>query len=508
MPGLPRATIRRSAVALGLALALVPRPATGQPGGRMFSIGVKSPVRYQVVQRGVSGLADIPIILPDDLKDAKVVSASLTLMGSLGGTIARYVDGKLIGVPPGGPYSIQGEIEVRGKENRAFQVDPVYVGDLWVLAGQSNMQGVGDLQAGGAYTVQPVTSLGMDGKWEAAKEPLHWLVDSPDPVHSGDPATRAERSKEEHRTRTKGAGLGIPFAEALVAETRVPVGLVPCAHGGTSLEQWSPARKGEGGGSLYGSMLRQVKLAGGKVKGVLWYQGESDAMSGGPVAGAYARTFAAFIAAVRDDLGRPDLPFYYVQIGRYVHEGDPKDWNAVQEAQRRLLETVPNTAVVSVVDLELDDAIHVGTAGLRRAGERLAKVALREQYGLLGATTPTLDRVGRGDGGSLVVKFRGVNRTAYAVSNVGRVPTSTGGLQPLRHVAGFSIRRADGRELPLIYEAAVGPARDTVVLKLAGPVPAGASLFYGWGFDPYCNLTDTLDMAVPAFGPIALEGIE
>ena len=117
----------------------------------------------------------------------------------------------------------------------------------------------------------------MDGTWARAEEPLHWLVDSPDPVHSGDPKDRAKRSAEQHKTRTKGAGLGLPFAVAMVEQTRVPIGLVCTAHGGTSMEQWNPAKKGEGGNSLYGSFLRQVKLAGGKVKGVLWYQGESDA---------------------------------------------------------------------------------------------------------------------------------------------------------------------------------------------------------------------------------------
>ena len=40
------------------------------------------------------------------------------------------------------------------------------------------------------------------------------------------------------------------------------------------------------------------------------------------------------------------------------------------------------------------------------------------------------------------------------------------GLKPERHIAGFSIRREDGTNIPLIYEAAVGKARDTVVLKL------------------------------------------
>ena len=68
--------------------------------------------------------------------------------------------------------------------------------------------------------------------------------------------------------------------------------------------------------------------------------------------------------------------------------------------------------------------------------------------------------------------------------------TSGIGLKPERHIAGFSIRKEDGTSIPLIFEAGVGKARDTVVLKLAGPVPAQASLWYGYGLDPYCNLTD------------------
>ena len=81
------------------------------------------------------------------------------------------------------------------------------------------------------------------------------------------------------------------------------------------------------------------------------------------------------------------------------------------------------------------------------------------------------------------------------------------GLRPERHIAGFSIRKEDGTPIPSIFEAAVGKSRDTVVLKLIGPVPEKAYLWYGHGLDPYCNLTDGADMAVPVFGPIALDEI-
>ena len=52
-----------------------------------------------------------------------------------------------------------------------------------------------------------------------------------------------------------------------------------------------------------------------------------------------------------------------------------------------------------------------------------------------------------------------------------------------------------------------GTRRDAVILRLTGPVPEGAQLWYGWGFDPFCNLTDSLDMAVPVFGPIPLDTV-
>ena len=302
-----------------------------------IAVNLKEPTASRVYQRDANGTAEIPVVLDDSVKDAELVDARISAT-NIGAQGIKLVDGKLVGVPVGGPYTVTCTAKV-GKTMVSKSVGPVFVGDLWVLAGQSNMQGVGEL-----IDVTPphprVKMLGMDGKWTQAEEPLHWLVDSPDPVHSLDPKTRAERSAKEHKTRKKGAGLGLPFAVAMVEATGVPVGLVVCAHGGTSMGQWSPAKKDEGGNSLYGSMLRQFQLAGGKVKGVLWYQGESDAMTSPETAKAYPKVFSDFIAAVRADFGQPELPFYFAQLCRFV-TADPKGWNAVQDAQRMLVGARP-----------------------------------------------------------------------------------------------------------------------------------------------------------------------
>jgi len=495
-------------------------------------ITITQPVPFQVFQRGSDNLADITIALSEGSASNSIVNVTLIPPESPQAQVPAigwsYADGQLKNVPTGGPYTIQATYPTPNQLGTTFRTEnigPIYVGDLWVLAGQSNMQGVGDL-----IDVTPpsgrVSLLGMNGKWSRAEEPLHWLVDSPDPVHSGNPADRAARSEAEHRSRTKGAGLGLPFGVVLASATNVPVGLIACAHGGTSMAQWDPAKKGDGGNSLYGSMLHQVKLAGGKVRGVLWYQGEAEANAENSK--VYPKVFTDFIAAVRSDFDQPDLPFYLVQLGRFANPSDPKFWNSVQETQRLIPEQIPNTAVVAAVDLGLDDGIHIGTPGLKRLGTRLARIALREIFGQAGATTPTLDRVSRLGDRTLVLKFKGVNRLAnprgpqqaqqlsgLAIVNPLNGPSSVPvtaqpyeGLQPARHIGGFSIRKPDGTALPLIFDARVGPSQDTVILKLEGPIPEGSQLWYGYGLDPYCNLTDALDMAVPVFGPVALDDVK
>ena len=163
--------------------------------------------------------------------------------------------------------------------SRTVSVGPIFVGDLWVLAGQSNMEGRRRPDRRHAAESEGHRRWGWTASGRRPRSRCTgWSTRPTRSIRATRrPASRA--AAEQHKTRTKGAGLGLPFAVAMVEATGVPVGLVACAHGGTSMAQWDPAKKGEGGKSLYGSMLRQVKLAGGKVKGVLWYQGESDAIA-------------------------------------------------------------------------------------------------------------------------------------------------------------------------------------------------------------------------------------
>ena len=375
--------------------------------------------------------------------------------------------GETLAFPAGGPH------EAGGAKN-------ILAGDLWVLAGQSNMEGVGDLD-----DVEPphplVHSFQSRESWALAEEPLHWLGESPRPVHhiiSGQPVPAAIPPRDP--ARAKGAGLGLTFAKAMVDRTGVPVGLIPAAHGGTSMQQWDPARKGQGGHSLYGATLERVKAIGGRVAGILWYQGESDANPAD--AALYQARMTALVQSFRADLNSPDLPFLFVQLGPFITDPDPSlvaGWNQVREFQRLLLGTLPNVGMVSAIDCGLDDGIHIDTAGLKTLGRRLAAVAS-------GRPTPAL-------------------RSATFEPEHGRLRVSfdhvQGALQSEGRPNGFTLRDSSGTELPLIYKTALdGP---DALLKITDPaLLPGASLWYGYGLAPYCNLTDAAGAAVPAFGPV------
>lgn len=408
--------------------------------------------------------------------------------------------GGLDGIPMGGPYRVELQIRDAGGA-RVLEhtgVQRVYVGDLWILAGQSNMQGCGDM-IDVEEPVPYVHTFESRYRWAVAEEPLHRLNESPNAVHHRifNPKITAEEIEKARNAprqpNPKGSGMGLPFARELYARTGVPIGLVPCAHGGTSMDQWDPARAGEGGNSLYGSMLDRFRAVGGKVKGVLWYQGESDASPGAQP--AFRDKMTRFVAAVRKDFNDPALPFYMVQISRVTALAlDVGAWCAIREDQRVLGETIPGVVTISAIDLDLDDLIHIGTQGLKRLGQRAAVIADRELFGNTKVTTgPRLVSVTVPDPrqGIVRVRFEGVN----------------GSLRPAQHVAGFQLRTADGKPGPDFYDVFVDPkAPDTLVCQVWGELPPNLQLWYGHGLNPYCNLIDELDMAAPAFGPIPLTG--
>ncbi|KAG9440342.1 hypothetical protein H6P81_020507 [Aristolochia fimbriata] len=229
----------------------------------------------------------------------------------------------------------------------------ISVKDIFILSGQSNMAGRGGVTPHKKWNhiVPPecephpsILRLTAGLRWEEAREPLHADID----VH-----------------KTCGVGPAMPFARAVLRHGggRV-VGLVPCAVGGTAIAEW------ERGGRLYGEMVRRVKAAaehgGGRVRAMLWYQGESDAVSE-HAAEAYGGNLEKLFRDVRSDLGLPDLPIIQVALA-----SGEKPWiDIVREAQ--LKTKIHNVVCVDALGLELkEDHLHLTTKAQVQLGHMLA----------------------------------------------------------------------------------------------------------------------------------------
>lgn len=453
----------------------------------------KGASEYQVYQRGADNAATIAIEGTVAGASGKTIETRLIAAGrtvpnfdwkATGKVSSSGFSARIEHIPAGGPYRL--ELRVAGSSDVA-EVSNLLVGDLWLLAGQSNMEGVGNLVDTPLPSVM-VNSLDMTDTWVAAADPLHRMVDAADSVH-----WRLNAQKQPEKltgdalqqylmARKKGAGSGLPFALEMVRRGGVPVGLIPCAHGGTSMDQWDPALKDKAGASLYGGMVRRFQLAGGNIKGVLWYQGEAEASPA--KAAVFETKFINLIKAIRTDFNMPQLPFLYVQIGRHASPADGKSWNQVQNIQLKVEPQLPNILMATCADCQLDDQIHVGTDDHRLLGLRLANLA---------------DGSTRRGPRPVSAKLSGMTiRVEFAEVN-GRL-THEGRLN------GFTIVDAQGNAIPTIYRQQISKDNPNIVeLFLGLKMPEGAMLQYGYGRDPYVNLRDEAQMGAPVFGPMAIQ---
>lgn len=122
---------------------------------------------------------------------------------------------------------------------------------------------------------------------------------------------------------------------------------------------------------LYNGMI--APLLAFRIRGVLWYQGESNRGN----ASEYAELFPAMIRGWREDWGLGELPFYYVQIAPFAYGDDHGQSALLREAQRRAL-AVPGTGMVVTTDI--GDVRDIHPRNKQEVGRRLALWALARTY--------------------------------------------------------------------------------------------------------------------------------
>jgi len=408
----------------------------------------------------------------------------------------RAVNGTLRGlmerIPVGGPYTF--EIGIRDKKRRITaitRIKDVYVGDVWVLAGQSNMAGDG-LLAESEKALPSIRCFYMDDTWDRAADPLHCPDAAADQVHhilAGRNGPIGGRKKID-QARRWGTGCGIAFANEMTRSSGVPIGLIACAHGGTSLTQWLPPQQ-PADSSLYGALLRRIRENGGAVAGVLWYQGESDTTY--PDAAHFFQRMKHLVSALRRDLKAPRLPVVQAQLATlHTTETGFKEylWMFVREQQRRLGRELKRVATVGTLDLGMKDAIHVNAPGLIRLGRRLAKAARAMMTNKRESGGPDIVSAAfkRGPDGMFVeAAFTGVRN----------------GLRAPGEPAGFRIIGEYGWELA-IFKTKLHGNRAQLYFCNDNPKRERFFLYYGHGTQSVCNIVDDKDRAMLGFGPFPI----
>ncbi len=311
-------------------------------------------------------------------------------------------------VPVGGPY----QLNVTAGNNQNITFDDILVGEVWVCAGQSNMEfplknatnassliseasddnirllnkkGIvrTDDTAWDSVTLKRINDLNFfEGKWSASN---------------------AEEASEF-------SAIAYSFGKILSKTLHVPVGLIQISVGGAPIEafidrktlefdprlidvlynwrhndffmDWCRMRAAKNlslsqddlqrhpfePSYIFESGIQTIK--GFPVSGVIWYQGESNAHN----TEHYQHAFPALVQSWRLAFNQPEMPFYFAQLSGI----NRPSWPYFRNMQRQLAHSIPNTAMV--VTSDLGDSLDVHPKQKLEVGKRFATIALSNHY--------------------------------------------------------------------------------------------------------------------------------
>ncbi|MEO6846508.1 MAG: sialate O-acetylesterase [Chthoniobacterales bacterium] len=241
-------------------------------------------------------------------------------------------------------------------------------------------------------------------------------------------------------------------------------------------------------GNIYNSMI--WPLTNYAIRGMVWYQGESNAAN----AYDYRVLLPAMIEGWRKQWGRGDLPFYFCQLPTYYAKTalpvpDIYMWTTVRESQSKSLR-VPKTGMAVLIDLGEAENLH--PLDKREAGERLAALALANDYGKkVEASGPVYDSV-KFEKGVAKVKFLHAEGlvakplgATYVVNRMPKVPVTAPLVRngPNGELEGFALCGEDKQW----FWADAKVQGDSVVVW-SDKVPAPVAVRYAWSANPTVNL--------------------
>lgn len=393
--------------------------------------------------------------------------------------------------------------------NDTIHIKDIAVGEVWLASGQSNME----MRTWQSDVAKTITRNFTDNKLRIFKQP-HWPSENP-VFSSGGQWILADSA------RVMGwSAIAYSFGSRLRKKLNVPVAIICANWGGTAVESWFPreelarnpitkpifdrynqslislekqlplethfpwlwdvADQSHTPGNLYNGMI--APLIPYSIKGVLWYQGESNTDK----ARQYEYSFPTLIDSWRQKWNNPELHFFYVQLAGYdgKQSGSQVDsyWPQLRDIQRRVLDKRKNTGMV--VAFHLGDSLDIHPYRKDDIGLRLANLALHDEYGFKHIITrgPLFEKVlfNKGKG---VVSFR---------ETVNGLTTANNG-----SLSGFVIAGKDQVFYPAIAVISEDGKKVTVSSdKVADPV----AVRYAWiNFSSEANLINSANLPASPF---------
>lgn len=222
-----------------------------------------------------------------------------------------------------------------------------------LIIGQSNMAGRGI-----ASEVEPIQNKDIlvlrNGRWRHMYVPVN-----PDRAFSG-------------------VNLAESFADLYAKEKGVQVGIIPCADGGTCLDQWAV------GSLLFDHACYMAKLAQrtSTIAAVLWHQGESDCTE--ERYPFYEEKLLKIIDAFRQRLGLEDVPFLLGGLGDFLKYRDVSpflvNYVHVNASLQQIAQKRERVGFVSAEGLGANpDNLHFSAAALREFGVRYYEEFLKHE---------------------------------------------------------------------------------------------------------------------------------
>lgn len=469
-PQLPtRLILRLPALLLGLGLLAIPAPAAVTFAGLFQNnMVLQRDLPLRVWGQAANGAA-ITVTLRHNGNPVRTGQATATASGSWLVTLDPVTDTT-------GTYSL----EATG--DGSATVSNLLLGEVWLCSGQSNAN-MSLLDHSGAITFLPgdagIRHFDVSKRTSA----------TPDESVIGNWAIPSASTSGEI------TAMGFFYARALrAAYPDVPVGIIRSSWGDTFIESWmSPAANGsrpdfrrradalEGDAAErrrpsrpYHAMIHPLRHA--TFRGVLWYQGENN--TGFPA--LYRDQLATLVETWRTAFGRPDLPFYAVQltgIGRVSAGGAPDTWPALREAQAAIRQ-LPGTGVAITIDIGTETT-EIHPPNKEEIGRRLSLLVRRDIHGEALVAEGPLYAGFAVEGGTVRIHF----------DTAGAAMISRDGA-PL---TGFEMAGADGTYHPA--EAVIDGSSVTLT-STAAPTPIAAR--YAWSNLGTGNLSAATDPPLPA----------